>query len=791
LLFPISGIEAESFSFRFFRIKDALPADNTLPVRMQRWADRLWRVELKCPVYPAQQGGARGFLVPSEALARAGAPRMITLTDVPDREYTLEVTDEIRTIAIHQASPAERDLICRILERPFTDLLVEKRSQLWKAEWTLFFPLTPANCTVAEDVMNAYRGFKFAVVLMDSVPYLATDIRTRYIGRKALADYTLEERDRILCDHLDLSLREDRRSSFLRDNGPTKIPCRYTGETRKTVAEFEFEPGKTVASYYAARYRLDLNPYDPVVFARDRSGAQAAKPVPASRLFPVFTTDFEGVRYCSVKPWMSPEERYDTAKHFLQHFSGAKLGTRVLTVRDEILTKARTVFQPPRLEFGSGRVLEPFQGRPPAPDDEAFDRQIVRWASSKYPTLLDAGPQHNEPMPDLVLLYPDRLARDVRETFVRDVSKEILLQTSQQIHLVQQLQYSSGRKEKMGGALLRRVPEVRSLAKRCLALVVLCDDFDSSVHGDLKDQMRPVHSQCVTENTVYNIAKRRDPNRAKSQVRNLALAILTEVGVKPWVLAEPLHYDAYIGIDLLYGRVAYHAFCGTGGRVITSSCGESRLRGRMQEGIKAPLLRAKMDELVREMSGAGHRIGSLIIHRDGRWWPSEAKGFRAAVARLQGDHALPGDLKWAVVEIRKNHMPVRLFTVVDDARSRLLQNPLPGSYLVLDDRRVLLTTTGRPGKWDAQGRTAGTLLLQVADKCGDISLECLAEDAYRLTHLNWTSPDIEISLPVTIRWADEALRETVTRAADGADEDPDEHQAEEDAEEGLGASAGE
>jgi hypothetical protein len=102
-----------------------------------------------------------------------------------------------------------------------------------------------------------------------------------------------------------------------------------------------------------------------------------------------------------------------------------------------------------------------------------------------------------------------------------------------------------------------------------------------------------------------------------------------------------------------------------------------------------------------------------------------------------------------------------------------------------------LTTTGRPGKWDAQGRTAGTLLLQVADKCGDISLECLAEDAYRLTHLNWTSPDIEISLPVTIRWADEALRETLTRAADGADEDLGDDQFDEETEEGLGASAGE
>jgi hypothetical protein len=37
------------------------------------------------------------------------------------------------------------------------------------------------------------------------------------------------------------------------------------------------------------------------------------------------------------------------------------------------------------------------------------------------------------------------------------------------------------------------------------------------------------------------------------------------------------------------------------------------------------------------------------------------------------------------------------------------------------------------------------------------------EDLYRLTHLNWNAPDIEIALPVTIRWTDRALRETLRR----------------------------
>jgi len=40
-----------------------------------------------------------------------------------------------------------------------------------------------------------------------------------------------------------------------------------------------------------------------------------------------------------------------------------------------------------------------------------------------------------------------------------------------------------------------------------------------------------------------------------------------------------------------------------------------------------------------------------------------------------------------------------------------------------------------------------------------LKIENIAQDAYDLTHLNWSSPDIDISLPVTITWADQALRQ--------------------------------
>src|SRR5260370_36353663 len=138
----------------------------------------------------------------------------------------------------------------------------------------------------------------------------------------------------------------------------------------------------------------------------------------------------------------------------------------------------------------------------------------------------------------------------------------------------------------------------------------------------------------------------------------------------------------------------------------------------------------------------GHGIQSIVIHRDGRWWPSEQAALREALIRLQSDHVLPPDVRCAVVEIRKNHLPVRLFTAVKENSSEFLQNPLPGTYLILDSQRVLLTTTGRPGAWDSPrgGRTAGTLLLENVDFIGAGGIEYISENTLPVSHFNLKSP---------------------------------------------------
>jgi len=772
-LFPIHGLTGTTYKFRVLKVREKIPEDNKQPIRLQKWADKLWRQDLRCPVFPTKRFGYPAFIIPEDDCpSELGS---IEILDVPDRKYHVDVTDQLLEINIEEAKENECELICRMLERPFTDKLWTLRDSFWKDQWTLFYPLQPGNASATRDIMNAYRGCKFGVVFVEGKGlHLAVDVKTRYVGRKSLSEYPTQERETILGDHIDLNLKFEDRARFLRDNGTAKFPCKYTGETGQTVSQFVIESGDTVLEYYRKTYpRLSIDPNDPAVFVKGREDRESLA-VPASRLFPIFTTEYEGVRNCSVRPWMTPDERMSAIRGFLRHLRGIRYGDNPITIGEGVLTVERAVFIPPKIEFGSGHILQPFQGPIPPLWSERFDSQIVKWRSRKLPALYQNGPFHNEPIPGIVLLFPESMARPRRETFLNELKREIKLQTRQDIQVLQQRHYEVGREQYRGTSLLMLATEIQSSITRRLTLAVLWDKHHKSIHGNLKDALRETPSQCAWEKTVSNICNQDNPQRAKSQLRNLALGILTESGVKPWVLAEPLHHDLHIGIDLLYGRICYHFLYGRGGRLIDICFGSSTQRGKMHEAIKRPDIRSQLSKSIKSVIRQGQIIQSIVIHRDGRWWPSESAGLREAIDDLIRDKILDKDVRCAVAEVRKNHMPIRLFSSMVDGQP-YFQNPLPGTYFVLDSNRVLLTTTGRPGAWDEPGgRTAGTLLFEVVDAIGDCNIMEIAEDAYRLTHLNWNAPDIDISLPVTIRWSDELLRESLRPPADDDEAEPEE-----------------
>jgi hypothetical protein len=711
--------------------------------------------------------GFAGFLIPKSVLLD---PKWVAaLPDVPDRMYHVEATDLTHLVSIEKARGSERELICRMLERVITDRLNDRKSELWRGEyWTLFFRLLAANDAVESDLVRAYRGLRFGVTLVNGVPHFAADIRTRYLGRTPLGKMSEMERDR-LSAHLSQQTRPEERALFIRDNGSRKIPCRYCGETGKTVSEFSFEMNGrqiSVYDYYRSLYpNVAIHPADAAVYVQDKRGGSTLA-APASRLLPVFTTESDAIRRCSISPQLSPAQRIKEIERFLALLDGLEYGNRCVVPRHQFLTGERKCFAPPSIEFGNGSIIQPFPaGETPSARDKQFEDGVLRFGAKKVNAVETLRPFHNEPLPDVVLLYPSSLDRAAREQFASVLSSQIRQLTGQSLRLTRQQAYAAGKGQREGSALLSEIEKLGLNSGSLLAIVVLWSGFGAAVHGAIKEAMSPRgHSQCVSEQKVREVATVQGSTRLRGLVRNIALAVLTEVGVTPWVLAGPLHHNVHLGIDLLHGRVGYHALYGYGGRIISSDFGTALHQGRMREQIKRPELRRRVEDVLRRVIASGQPLGSMIIHRDGRWWPSERDGLREAVEALKEVDILPPTFRYGVVEVRKNHLPVRLFTKYGNGPDRQLVNPLPGSYLIFDSDRAILATTGRPGSWEGErGRTATTLLLELVDVSGPIEIKEVVEDVYRLTHLNWNAPEIEIALPVTIRWTDRALRQTLRR----------------------------
>jgi Piwi domain len=350
-----------------------------------------------------------------------------------------------------------------------------------------------------------------------------------------------------------------------------------------------------------------------------------------------------------------------------------------------------------------------------------------------------------------------KVQRSEREKLIQRLQSEIEKQTDEKLQFVKQEFYEVGESERRGDSLLELATEIDDEYPDALVIVVLWNGLMRNVYTELKNILKS--SQCLSEKTFREITTNSDPKKASSKLCKLALGILTEVAVQPWVLADDLHHDLHIGIDVLDGKVAYHFLYGKGGRKICREIGRSSSGSKAKEAIKRFEIKKVLEKTIRLIVEEGFQLRNLIIHRDGRWWTSEKDGLAQAIKKLQEEEVLPPDFQYAVVEIRKNHLPIRLFTEAIRNGAKTLENPLPGTFLTLDSTRIVLTTTGR-ASWDKTGRTAGSLIFEIVDGNAEFDIEDITQDAFWLTHLNWNAPDIEIGLPVTIQWGDQALRET-------------------------------
>jgi hypothetical protein len=223
----------------------------------------------------------------------------------------------------------------------------------------------------------------------------------------------------------------------------------------------------------------------------------------------------------------------------------------------------------------------------------------------------------------------------------------------------------------------------------------------------------------------------------------------------PFVLATPLHADLIIGID-----VKHH----TAGFILVDRYGE-RIRSLLKNSAQKEKLRVDqtescMLELVRAEAEArrGQPLRHLVIHQDGRIWPSVIAGIQRAFKRLKRDRILADDATLTILEIPKSSpSPFRLFAVSGNENGIRVDNPQIGQWEVRGNDGYICST----GRAFLHPGTA--LPLHVRKIEGPMPMADCLEDIFYLCALAWTKPDDCARDPITTKLNDRFLSDEATK----------------------------
>jgi hypothetical protein len=222
----------------------------------------------------------------------------------------------------------------------------------------------------------------------------------------------------------------------------------------------------------------------------------------------------------------------------------------------------------------------------------------------------------------------------------------------------------------------------------------------------------------------------------------------------PWVLADGTHYDMYIGLDVLHNTAAF-TFFSEGGRRCHLHAVDSQQKEKL---LRRQVRTVVTDQLRSSLQGAAHPPRSIIVRRDGRAFLSEWAGFKDAIETLIQEGLLPADTVYGVVEVHKTS--AEGCRLVEDSYGQPLRNPSIGSWAYIDQKEGIVCTTGFP--FPTKG-TVKPITVRIA--AGELDLEKLLEDTFRMSQLCWPVPDRSIRLSIDLKLCDDYLR-SVAGAAD-------------------------
>ncbi|MCI0456873.1 MAG: hypothetical protein L0Z62_07840 [Gemmataceae bacterium] len=515
----------------------------------------------------------------------------------------------------------------------------------------------------------------------------------------------------------------------------------------------------------------NLPPNAAVVYYRNNQEDRRA--APAGLCYPVVSTEDHRAQSLQRQTILPPHERRKMIHEFVRdHLQELGFGGVRLCLGSEPVRVRSQMFQVPDLGFGGGRVLSV---RGSAGAQHVGLDQLGR---TRLALLRDksAGFYLQSPLDRQYLVLPQSVADSWGSAFRLDLGRSVDDLYPQEVGYSPVLVTYNDRVPRtvvhQGREILRAVQ--KHCTKAGYAVVMIHDTDDRRRRGE--DQLAALvlrelrekfdlpsavmHSATGQECYVLENGRDGQPQyrvrsdrrgRFDGYLRNVALnKVLLTNERWPFVLATPLHADVIIGIDVKHNTAGFTVVGKHGSQVRTLS-----RKSRQKEMLLAEQVTTYLMELLRA-EGQFEEIRVIVLHRDGRLWPSEREGARRAVERLKAEGVLPQDATLTMLEVSKTSpVSLRLFDVTAENGSRpWVENPEVGTYHLADATDAYLCATGRAFR---RPGTVNPLHVRLVE--GPLPfLHCL-EDLYALTTLAWTRPEDCTRDPITIKLNDRRLGE--------------------------------
>jgi hypothetical protein len=750
----------------------------------------LWRKKLKRPVALTHLNGQLVF-----AIAEPGNCEEITYAGEGERRYTIKPTDIVHTITFDKAVGFESDLAAAMLQQAISSYLKKNRQLVGGQRTTQFFLTSPdrpyvtvhpghqnsnryrpsakdwpitnqraslpsrsaqgASNNHKQSVVDIHRGFSYRVIQVEDVGLcLVLDVLTTYVGNQTLAEYI-----ELKQEYQDIE--EDQGfTRWVLDYGHEKQLVYLLRVTDQTIEQVLLKDGRSLYQFlYDERpsvrnliSRGDLAA-DIVYRTDDRNDEAKHYSAAVTLLKPKYTTQSSLVRALNDTAAFPSAERLRRIEETLRYIRGVKFagadiifGTRLETPR-QLLPRPALVFGP----NDQPTMLEPEAPTEYGGPQERDARR--RWGSQKMAMLKKQGPYITSPFTNAFLVYPASLETGG----LIDTFGKLTMQFCEDYGKVDvRLHYSSYRDQASSIDIIAKLRGIEKQQNADFILLALPDNLKwaTQVYAGAKTQLN-IPSKCFSGQKLRKEA--RDTQRLRNYTERNALAMLVEKGSRPWGLADHVYYEVQFGFGIartkhggLLGATAILNTSGTDIRFRNDNI-DSRAR------IPAKDIKKFVGQHLEDFYSASGRVPkSIMFQRDGRLLDVERSGMQAGLDKFLAAHPGQPEPKWVAVSIVKStSVPLRLFR--NPLRpNQNVETVFSGSYFLQNSKSAYLVTAGDPSLRQGTPHPIQVEIVECSDNhSADISH--VLRDVFWLSQLNWNSPEIDINLPITLRFTDYKL----------------------------------